>query len=369
VPRGAGLRRNSMAWGGWSATVSKTDQYSSDNATATAMADWLRARSGDKPFFAYVGISIPHFPFTTTQFWLDKVNTSSIHPPWLAPSHPYDTHMSISKGCEEPTTAATRMKVRAVYLAMCAQADAFHGEVLEALGEHANNTIVVFWSDHGEMAFEAAQVAKDSFREPSARVPLIFSGPGVAQGVELSSPVSLIDLWPTLSELTGVAPPPGARGYSLLPQMRAGAAPSLGDHPGVATGMFFAENSDTGAFMLRAGDFKLIQYGKSFPWFAGYTTQLFNVTEDPLETNDLASTHGALVASLEATLSAALGLDIAQVDAQVMRNDQFIWRNYMTANKTEARVRALLNETYKGFNDSDWQQVQLWNRSIPAPPK
>jgi len=351
VPRGAGLRRNSMAWGGWRATISKADAYGADNSTAAEAARWLRARSGGKPFFAYSGISIPHFPFVTTQQWLARVNQSAINAPWLGVSHPYDTHMSVSKGCDEPTTPADVMQLRAVYLAMCAQADAFHGEMIDALGGFANNTIVVFWSDHGEMAFEANQVAKNSFREPSSRVPLIFAGPGIARGVAPASPVSLLDLWPTLSELTGVAPPPGARGFSLLPQMREGAPPALGDHPGVATGMFFAENSDTGAYMLRTGDLKLIQFGKAFPWFESYASQLFNVSADPLETVDLAPTHQALVRSLEAALSAALGLDVAELEARVMENDQLIWRRYVVQNMTEGQQRALLAATYKGFND------------------
>jgi arylsulfatase A-like enzyme len=369
VPRGAGLRRNSMAWGGWRAQVSKTDAYGSDNATTQELVAFLRARApGDRPFFAYAGIGIPHFPFVTTESWLGLVNQSSIHPPWQGPTHPFDTHMSVSKGCQEPTSEAEVMLLRAVYLAMCAQADAFHGDMLGALGALANNTVVVFWSDHGEMAWEASQVVKDSFREPSSRVPLIFAGPGIAQGVTLTTPVSLLDLWPTLSDLTGVAPPPGARGFSLLPQMRAGSqAPSLGDHPGLATGMFFAENSDTGAYMLRQGDLKLIQYGRAFPWFSAYTTQLFNVTEDPLETVDLAPTHQALVQALEAALAAALGLEgIAALEAQVMANDQMVWRRYVAGNLTVEQQRAALEATYKGFNDSDWERVVLWNATAPS---
>ncbi len=116
VPRGAGLKRNSMAWGGWRAAVSKTDTYGSDNATVRETVAWLRERSGGggKPFFAYAGISIPHFPFITTEEWLAQVDQSAIHPPWRSPTHPFDVHMSVSKGCEEPTTEADVMKLRAV---------------------------------------------------------------------------------------------------------------------------------------------------------------------------------------------------------------------------------------------------------------
>jgi len=366
VPRGAGLRRNSMAWDGWHASVSKEDVYGDDNATTQKMVDFLKVRSGDKPFFAYSGIGIPHFPFITTDFWLSKVNQSLIHEPWMNTSHPYDTHMSLSKGCDEQTSNADIMKLRAVYLAMCAQADAFHGEMIDALGDLLNNTIVVFWSDHGEMAFEANQVVKDSFREPSSRVPLILAGPGIARGVMPSSPVSLIDLWPTLSELTGVSPPPSPRGFSLLPQIRENAVPSLGDHPGLATGMFFAENSDTGAYMLRQGDMKLIQYGVAFPWFANYTSQLFNVTADPLETHDLAPSHSSLVETLKTALSLALGLDISQLEARVMKNDQLVWRRYLTLNKSVNEQKAMLAATYKNFSESDWEKILTWNATEPS---
>ena len=375
VPRGAGLLRNSMAWAGWSADTNAPTAWNGDNATTARMVAWLAGRVAEQaaapsdapPFFAYAGINIPHPPFATTPEWLALVNRSNIHPPWLGATHPYDVHMTVSKGCaENATTHATRMEVRAVYLAMCAQADAFHGAMMDALGPLANNTIILYWSDHGEMAFEANQVLKDTFREPSARVPLIWAGPGIAAGRTIASPVSLLDIWPTFSELLGLAPPPGARGFSLAPQMAAAAPPSRGDHPGLATGMFFAENSDTGAFMLRSGDLKLLRYGHSFPWFAGYASQLFNVSSDPLETEDLAPAHPALVAQLEAALGAALGVDVDAVDAAVMRNDQFIYREYLMAGKSPAQQRELLQGTYKGFDDADWQKVVLWNATEPT---
>lgn len=281
---------------------------------------------------------------------------------------------------------------------MCAQADAFHGEVLDALGMLTGETIVLMWSDHGEQvrgvapigsegqyqcclgrsshplshpqAFEARQVLKDTFREPSSRVPLIFAGPGIAVGREVQSPVSLIDVWPTLANLTGIAPPPNARGFSLVPQMCASAGPDgcgRGDHPGAVVGEFFAENSDTGAFMLRVGDWKYIAYGHSFPWFAHYKPQLFNVTNDPLENTDLAASNPAVVAELDAQLVALLGESYEAIDATVMANDQLIWRKYIAANKTDAAVRKILASTYKGFNDSDWAKVQTWLAATPLP--
>ena len=384
VPRGAGLLRNSMAWSGWSSVTNDKNPFADDNATSARVIAWLHERQAavgaaemagappPPPFFAYMGLNIPHEPFTTNARWLAQVDASTIHPPWAPENassyHPYDWHMSVSKGCTEPISHADIMQLRAVYLAMCAQADAFHGEVIDALGALAEDTIVLFWSDHGEMAFEARQVLKDSFREPSSRVPLIFAGPGVAVGRVIEGPVSLLDIWPTLSVLTGIAPPPGARGYSLVPQMAEGVTPTRGDHPGAVVGEFYAENSNTGSFMLRAGDLKLISYGHTFPWFdQGYDSQLFNVSADPLEMTDLGPSRPDIVAAMEEQLSSLLGTPFEELDALVKANDQLIWRAYLTRNMTDAAVRKECEGTYKGFDDADWARIQTWLSTTPSP--
>jgi arylsulfatase A-like enzyme len=147
------------------------------------------------------------------------------------------------------------------------------------------------------MAFDMRQVYKNSWREPSARVPLIVAGPGVPAGARVATPVSLIDLWPTLADLAGVASAPGARGRSLAPLMRGDAAAAAAAASVPVIGEYFAENSNTGAFMVRLGDLKLIAFGTAFPWFAGYAPQLFNVTEDPHEAHDIAAQRPDLVAA------------------------------------------------------------------------
>lgn len=369
VPRGAGLLRNSMAWDGWSASTGNNNAFDDDNKTSAAAAEWLLERGRNataKPWFLYYGLNIPHPPFISGPEWLALVNASTIHPPWLPNSttHPYDWHMSVSKGCTEPTTYDEMMTIRRVYLAMCAQADAFHGAVLDALNASGlgDDTIIVYWSDHGEMAFEARQVLKDSFREPSSRVPLIFSGPGITAARKVSSPSSLLDLWPTLADLTGIRAPKSARGYSLAGAMDAIPIPRAQDY---VVGEFHAENSDTGSYFIRRGDWKYIAYGHSFPWFSHYVPQLFNLTEDPLETTNLASSFPSVAADLDALLNTALGTPYATIDATVMANDQLIYRNYLTAGMSVERQQKLMNETYKGFDDSDWQKILTWNATAP----
>ena len=281
----------------------------------------------------------------------------------------------MSKGCTEgENDEATMMLVRRVYLAMCAQADANHGRVLAALDalNLTASTLVVYWSDHGEMAFDARQVLKDSFRDGSARVPLIFAGPGIAANRSVAAHASLLDLWPTLAELTGVRPPLAARGLSLAPAMRAGApspaAAAVADSNRSVVGEFFAENSDTGSFFLRQGDFKYIAFGHSFPWFhpQAYSPQLFNLSADPNEEVNLAEAMPALAASMDAALVAALGRSYEDIDAEVMRNDLLIFQEYLTANMSLTQVRKMLTNTYKGFDDADWARIQLWNASTPG---
>ena len=272
--------------------------------------------------------------------------------------------MSVSKGCTEPTTDADIRTIRRVYLAMCAQADAFHGAVLAALNASGlgDDTIIVFFSDHGEMAFEARQVLKDTFREPSSRVPLIFSGPGIASDRVVSSPTSLLDLWPTLADLTGIRAPTNPRGFSLAGAMAPSPTPRAQDY---VVGEFFGENSDTGAFFIRKDDWVYIAYGQSFPWFKNYVPQLFNVIDDPLETTNLAASFPSVAADLDALLNSALG-GYAAIDALVMANDQLIFRNYLMAGKSIDQQKAILSSTFKGFDDSDWQKIVTWNSTAPV---
>lgn len=379
VPRGAGLLRNSMAWDGWSADETNDDAFGDDARTTNETIAWLRARAANasdtRPWFVYTGLNIPHPPFVTGPKWLAAVNASNVHAPWAPDTpdalHPYDWHMSVSKGCTEPQNSpADMLKCKTTYLGMCAQADAFHAAVLDelvALGWE-NNTLVIFWSDHSEMAFDARQVLKDSFREGSTRVPMIFAGPGVAAGRTITAPASLLDLWPTLADPTlgtGIAPPLGARGFSLAPSLAADHAP-LPRTANYVVGEFFGENSDTGAFFIVQDEWKYIAYGMSFPWFRSYTPQLFNLTDDPLEMVNRATARPEIVAALDALLITALNESYHAIDARVMENDQLIFRNYMfPRNATVSEMQAAFKQVYKGFDDSDWARVLLWNQTQP----
>ena len=105
------------------------------------------------------------------------------------------------------------------YRASIAFADAQVGRILNALenSDYANNTIIVFWSDHGYFLGEKGLWYKRKAFERSVRVPLIISVPGMSKGERFSKPVELLDLYPTLMDLCGISTPSTLSGKSLRP--------------------------------------------------------------------------------------------------------------------------------------------------------
>jgi arylsulfatase A-like enzyme len=114
-------------------------------------------------------------------------------------------------------------KVIQSYAASMTFSDAMVGRLLDAFekSEYANNTIVVLWADHGMHMGEKENIEKFTLWERSTRVPLIISVPGMTHaGARCEQPVSLMDLYPTLVDLTGFEKPSHLDGNSLLPQIK-----------------------------------------------------------------------------------------------------------------------------------------------------
>ena len=108
------------------------------------------------------------------------------------------------------------------YLASVSFVDAQVGRVLNALDQspHADNTIIVLFSDHGYHIGEKSRFAKHSLWERATRVPLIIAGPALKQNQQVTSPVELLDLYPTLLDLTNLPPNASNEGRSLLPLLK-----------------------------------------------------------------------------------------------------------------------------------------------------
>jgi arylsulfatase A-like enzyme len=162
---------------------------------------------------------------------------------------------------------------------MITHLDAQVGRVLAALAESGleKDTIVVFAADNGLAVGRHGLLGKQSLYDHSVRVPLVLRGPGVPAGRRSSALVYLLDLFPTLCELTKVPAPRALEGESLVPVL-SGKRAKVRDS-------VFAAYRDVQR-MVRTGRWKLILYPK-----AG-RTQLFDLERDPDETRDLSGEPG-----------------------------------------------------------------------------
>lgn len=197
-------------------------------------------------------------------------------------------------------------KVRRIYFAMIAEFDAMLGELLAAVDQPGlrENTCVIVASDHGENAMEHRQWYKMNLYESSARIPLLAAGPGFKKNLVVESPVSLIDIYPTLMDLAGRASPAGLDGHSLLPEL----AGRRSSRPDWVFSEYHDTTCNTGSFMLRRGPWKYIAY-------VGCEPMLFDLAGDPDEVRNLAASRPEIVRELDAQLRKIV--DYPAVDAKV----------------------------------------------------
>lgn len=264
-----------------------------------------RAESDDgRPFAAVVGYLLPHCPFVGEadlfDYYYDRVDI-----PEVEEAQPEAVRrFRDARGILDPPLATERIRVaRAAYFAMCESVDRMIGRVLEALersGE-ADRTMVIYTSDHGEMAGEHGCWWKSNYYEGSVGIPMIARFPHViARGSRTEGAANLMDLGPTFCDLTGTGPMPLADGTSLAPLL---------SHPDACDG--FEEtmselvdrvgaDNPVVSRMIRSGPFKYYHcYDGSTP------PVLYHLTEDPSELTDLhdAPEHAGTVARLESRLT------------------------------------------------------------------
>ena len=231
-----GLQTGLFDWG----VLPVEDKDMSDVQTVAWIEKQLQ-RPFDQPFFMSVGLYRPHLPWYVPQKYFDRVPAlADIQLPEtrdddLADIPPVAFDLK-DKATQQATHDAIvqhgqwKPAVRA-YLASIAFTDDMVGRLLTALehSAYANNTIVVLWSDHGIHLGEKQHWRKWTLWEESLRVPLIIKVPKalvpmLPEGTEAPAfserVVSLIDIYPTLLQLCGLAPVNGLQGQSLLPLLQ-----------------------------------------------------------------------------------------------------------------------------------------------------
>ncbi|RMF40436.1 MAG: DUF229 domain-containing protein [Planctomycetota bacterium] len=202
------------------------DTEQTDGIAATEAVDILeRFSQRATPFFLAVGLYRPHTPYVAPTKYFEKYALDEITVPSIPENYyatlPKPAVQSITRRKEQlnldPNLA--RQAIQAYY-ASISFADAQLGRILDALEATglADNTIVLFTSDHGYHMGEHGHWQKTTLFENACRVPLIIAGPGVSEtGKASDAPVEMVDFYPTLTELAGIAPPPSLSGVSLVP--------------------------------------------------------------------------------------------------------------------------------------------------------
>jgi arylsulfatase A-like enzyme len=258
----------------------KAGRHSSD-LFADAAIDFIKSEHSHEPFFTYISFMAPHDPRSMPEQFLKMYNPNDVAlPENFMPEHPFDNGWM--RGRDEvlagfPRTEQEVCRHIAEYYAMISHLDDAIGRVMTELAEKGvlDNTIIVFAGDNGLAVGQHGLMGKQSVYDHSVHVPLIFAGPGIPKGEEREAFAYLLDIFPTLCDLTGTKIPGTVEGKSLVPAMKESGA-RIRDY------LHFAyEGLHRG---VRDRQYKLIEYvvgGRHVK------TQLFDLMNDPRETKNL----------------------------------------------------------------------------------
>ena len=291
-----------------------------DKKVADLAVDYLHkkaASQSEEPFLLYCGFMHPHFPLIAPPEFLTWYIPDTLELPdtWNEPlesQHPIIQHHRWAWRNDIPPPEETVRCALACYYALVSALDAQIGRILEAIDTSSlrENTVVIYTSDHGEMAGSHGIWQKQCFYEAAVKVPLMLRLPSGESG-RIAQNVSLIDVLPTILEIAGLEKPSDLPGESLL---------QIAQHQqDETTRTVFSEYHDRGllnaGYMLKQGDYKLCHYVGSHP-------QIFNVDIDPLENDDLALNpeYASIRSTLEDTLHTIIDPEL--VDARAKANQQ-----------------------------------------------
>lgn len=269
-----------------------TYQTDYDDEVEFAARRWLIDRGRDRaagdtaPFFMVASFIHPHDPYVAKpEFWEMYTDDEVDMPAFvLKPEEQDPGSRRVMDGIEASYKLLTdeeTLRARRAYLANVTYFDTKVGAMVKALEDigELDNTLVIVTADHGDMLGERGLWFKMNFFEHSARIPLVMSGPGVAQGVAPNA-CSLVDMLPTFLEAGGgsvdmLGEP--IDGRSLMPLAR-----GENDPKDEVIGEYCAEMTPWPVFMIRRGSLKYIHCDPD-------PAQLYDLAKDPLEKVNVAS--------------------------------------------------------------------------------
>ena len=247
-----------------------------------------RSANPDTPWLLCASFSRPHFPLTAPRRHLARYWPTGVTEPRVpASGDAYDHPMSVGmrKGFMADAIGHEEMlKARAAYFGCVSYLDEVIGDLLLRLEKDGllDNTIIVYTTDHGELAGEHGVWWKNGWYDGCTRVPLIFSLPAQRAGTDPArqrrTPVALVDLYPTLCGLAGVDAPVGLSGRDLSTAVRGDV--ELPERPVVCDALTPRWGAGTEFRMIRWRHYKYVRFRAAPPLF-------FDLDSDPEEQHNL----------------------------------------------------------------------------------
>jgi len=272
----------------WS-PIPLSDEETGDYSSVAWVMDQL-GKEHEKAFFLGCGIYRPHLPWYVPQKYFDMFPLEEVELPKVLDGDLDDlseraVDIAYRSGNYHRHVVEAGQWREAVqgYLASIAFADAMLGRLLDALeaSAHAENTIVVLWSDHGWQLGEKEHWRKFALWENLIHSVMMMRVPEGVPGLSSGTPegacceriVSLLDIFPTLLSLCGLPPKPGTEGRNLTPLLENPA--ERWDYPAITT-------YDFNEFSIRTEGWHYIHYIDD-------SEELYDLTADPEEWRNLAS--------------------------------------------------------------------------------
>ncbi len=245
---------------------------------------------GDKPWFLVVSWIMPHEPYKAPKGYAEHFPHPSIRP-------------NVPAG--KPRDFAE--KNLPDYYGMIEKIDEEFGRLTKALSDAgvADDTIVIFSSDHGDMIGSQGYKAKRWPYEESARIPYLIRYPrDLKAGVQIDDPFSIIDAYPTIAGLAGLSAAKNVDGLDFSSFFRASGKPLAGKAPKPPRDFVYLEMPYAfvpwpGWRAIRTRDAMYARIVDK-PWL------LYNLKKDPYETNNLIATDDTLTKQMDEQLAAAM---------------------------------------------------------------
>ena len=250
--------------------------------------EWLGNRqTEDVPWAAFVSLVSPHYPLTCPEKYFAMYDPAKMDLPIgyhdrFRPEHSELKNIAKFFDYDQYFDEMKMREAKAAYYGLTSFMDDCVGRVLRALENsgQAENTVVVYVSDHGDMMGDQGFWTKQVMYEQSAGVPMIVAGPGIPEDHAVTTCTSLVDLAATAVDVTGVDA--DATSHVLPGISLREIANSPDDPERTILSEYHDGGSTTGTFMVRWRNWK-------FVYFVGQEPQLFDLATDPNELRNLAA--------------------------------------------------------------------------------